>query len=85
MGWIDRTKDKVDQIIGVKTKLRPFKGHLADIKGIVEVFMCGDVVDYLANKDSLDDAKARFDEVMTGVKVDTVQEKDEVEKSKRKK
>lgn len=77
MGWIDRTKNKVKQIIGVKTKLRPFKGHLADIKGIVEVFMCGDTVDFLDNTEALKSAKDRFDEVMEGVKVDTVAEKEE--------
>lgn len=84
MGWIDRTQDKVKQIIGVKTKLRPFKGHLADIKGVVEVFMCGDTVDFLANAEALKDAKERFDEVMAGVKVDTVAEKEQNTKRTRK-
>jgi RecA/RadA recombinase len=84
MGWIDRTQDKVKQIIGVKTKLRPFKGHLSDIKGVVEVFMCGDTVDFLSNTEALKDAKERFDEVMSGVKVDTVEEKEAKTKRTRK-
>ena len=84
MGWVTRTQDKVKQIIGVKTKLSPFKGHLADIKGIVEVFMCGDTIDFLENEDSLKDAKARFDDVMADAKVDTVSEKEKKTKRRKK-
>jgi len=84
MGWITRTKNKVQQIIGVKTKLRPFKGHLSDFKCIVELFMCGDTVDYLSNTNALNDAKSRFDEVMGNVKVDTIDEK-ESKKTRKKK
>lgn len=83
MGWIDRTKDKVKQIIGIKTKLRPFKGHLADVKGIVEVFMCGDTIDFLENTESLKDAKDRFDSVMADVEIDTVEDKENASKKAR--
>lgn len=84
-GWEKRTKNKVEQIVGINTKLRPFKGHLSDLKGIVEVSMCGDWIGYKEDKDGLAAAKERFDEVMAGVKVDTLKEKEEAEKASKKK
>lgn len=83
-GWEKRTKDKVEQIIGINTKLRPFKGHLSDIKGIVEVTMCGDWIGYKEDKEGLSAAKERFDDVMSGVKVDTIEEKETKKKAKEK-
>ena len=79
-GWEKRTQNKIEQIIGVHTKLRPFKGHLSDLKAIVEVSMCGDWIGFKEDKEGLAKAKERFDEVMFGVKVDTVDEKESKKK-----
>jgi RecA/RadA recombinase len=85
MGWIDREKDGRKQIIGVKTKLSPYKNHLSDLKGVSEIAMIGDTICFLDDTDAIKATRERIDEIFSGIKVDTVEEKEAAENLRKKK
>jgi RecA/RadA recombinase len=85
MGWLDREKEGRKQIIGVKVKISPFKCHLSDLKGVSEVAMLGDTICFLDDAEKIKATRDRIDEIFSGIKVDTVEEKDAADKARKKK
>lgn len=91
LGWVTKTIDGIEYVVGTEVRLEPYKVHTSYIKGKPEIVLIGNVICFADEKEKIEAAKENFLRAMGIEELETVEQKEAkaaalaAEKSRKKK